>query len=297
MDKGYLTLLTGCTNDCVFCTLGKRHFWADYMIEDEEYNIKAKSKELRNVGDVTLSGSDPIEYKNLIPLIKRLKEQGCQSLSIATHGRMLSDKAVTEELTGLGVEWFTISLYGAEAQIHDSVTQVDGSFKETLAGIENVKAAGKKVTMVSQVLVQNKDHLIELARLSAKIPCESLSIHMTYLTHSDDNFYVPTKDLGKYLNPLYELHLKDNIPIFFVEIPYCVFDKIDPQLLLSAQNIYHRENKFEEIGDKSGREIHESKIKLHLKMCHSCAAFDICDGFFKKDVDNFGVGDLKPLPK
>jgi MoaA/NifB/PqqE/SkfB family radical SAM enzyme len=294
MDNGYLIMMTGCRNDCVFCSVGKRFQRSESFMAEQEEHIEVQLKSLKGAKNVTLTGSDPIEYRQIVQLVKRLKQSGCQTINLATHGMLLSDAGFIKRLIDAGVDWFSIKLFGPTADIHDSVTQVKGSFDEVKKGIANVKDAGKNCAIMTQVLKQNKDHIMETVKLSVGMGCSTISINMTLLVMEyEESFYIPVKDLGQHISPVFDAYMIERMPLSFVDIPYCAFDKSDPKSLLSAENIFNKSVHVPE----SQEDAIGSNVRVHVKMCHSCAAFDKCDGFFKKDIDKYGTGSLKPLPK
>jgi MoaA/NifB/PqqE/SkfB family radical SAM enzyme len=61
-----------------------------------------------------------------------------KKMQIQTNGIRLADNAYLAQLTGSGVNEFFISIHGLE-EVHDHITQAAGSFKETMAGIRNLK--------------------------------------------------------------------------------------------------------------------------------------------------------------
>jgi len=62
-----------------------------------------------------------------------------------------------------GANEFSPALHGHKASVHDGLTKVPGSFKETVAGIRNLKNLGQKVMTNSVITSKNFSYLPELA--------------------------------------------------------------------------------------------------------------------------------------
>lgn len=43
------------------------------------------------------------------------------------------------------------------------------------------------------------------------------------------------------------------------------------------------------------KDIPVYRIKIKLKICKKCFCNSVCDGFLKRDIEKFGIGDLKPI--
>ena len=68
------------------------------------------------------------------------------------------------QLADAGLDKLRIPIYGSTATIHDSITQVEGSFDETMRGIENIrKHTDMDLLITTLIMKQNyKDILQEL---------------------------------------------------------------------------------------------------------------------------------------
>lgn len=81
------------------------------------------------------------------------------ALRIFTNGVRVTPQ-VAQRLADLVPLCVEVSLYGATAETHEAVTTIPGSFRKTLAGIANLKAAGAPV-MVKTLLTTINAHEVE----------------------------------------------------------------------------------------------------------------------------------------
>lgn len=137
-----VTITLKCNNKCLFCPRNKYL----KMISCESYpQIYSDIKKTRMVSDkIVLTGGEATLLPFIFDIIKFCKAQGFQSIGMVTNGRRLSDMGFARKIVALGVNDFAISLYSLKDEIHDSITMVDGSCKETKQGLLNMLRIGFK---------------------------------------------------------------------------------------------------------------------------------------------------------
>jgi len=194
-------------------------------------------------------------------------------------------------LADAGVTIFRIPIYGTNAKTHESVTQVKGSFEEALNGIKSIIRLKKaKLRIVALVVQQNKGDIFKIAKLALKFDPELFEIDVAHLYPGvkDKSFCVPYKELWKHLRELvdYKLEMKIN-NIRFNDIPYCVFGADYDFVNMPFNPLDNIKNK--------KKYVMEEKPKGKLEMCKHCKVSYKCDGFFRNDIDKWGIGNLKPI--
>jgi len=285
MKKDKLAIISvgaKCSNKCVFCKKTYDPPTSEKELKRQEIQIYKNLIVYREKGykSISITGSDPLEYEKLIPLIRYIKRIGFGHIMLCTHGRIQKESKLMEQLADAGVTIFRIPIYGTNAQTHESVTQVKGSFEEALNGIKSIIRLKKaKLRIVALVVQQNKGDLLKIAKFGLGFNPELFEIDVVHLYPDvkDKSFCVSYKDLWKYLKELvdYKLKMKTN-NIRFNDIPYCIFganyDFVNMPL-----------NPFRE------------KPKGKLEVCNNCKVSYKCDGFFMNDIKKYGMGGLKPI--
>lgn len=144
----------GCNNDCTICMLSdmKNHF-SPLGFE----RFKQALHEIRAEGrfeNLILSGAEVTTCRDLDQYSGFAASLGWfRKIQIQTNGRRLADNAYLKQLIESGVNEFFISIHGLE-EVHDGITRVSGSFKETMAGIHNLEAYPVNV-MTNTVLTKH----------------------------------------------------------------------------------------------------------------------------------------------
>lgn len=123
-----------------------------------------------------LTGSEITLHRDLPEWVRMARNAGFDKVRIQTHGMRLGSESYCEELVEAGVNEFFISVAGADAQTHDEITTVPGSFDKTLRGLEILDGIPDVLTITNTVvttrsyqqlpqLVQRLAHLRRLAQM------------------------------------------------------------------------------------------------------------------------------------
>jgi len=100
---------------------------------------------------VRLTGGEPLVRKNIVHLIRMLKEiKGIKELCLSTNGALLAPLA--PELKEAGLSRVNISLDTLDAKRYRELTR-GGGIHKVLEGIEAVKKAGFPKTKINMVLI------------------------------------------------------------------------------------------------------------------------------------------------
>lgn len=229
--RAVLRITGGCNQNCTFCVgsfLAKEPVPVD--IDAALRHIAAA-----RIPSLFLTGGEPTIHPGLADIVRRFRENGGWRASMQTNGVRLADKSYTASLKKAGVELLMISLNGAEAKTHDSITRVNGSFSKTLAGIRNAVEAGIATIASFVICTANYRELPTLAELVCDIsPDVPLALnYMTSFMRSDlaTRELIPSfTDVAPYINAAYEAARErgQGIGIYdcFMGAPPCAFPSV-----------------------------------------------------------------------
>jgi radical SAM protein with 4Fe4S-binding SPASM domain len=129
-----------CNLKCMHCYSGS----VDTPHPDELTTAEAKRviDEIADIGArlIVFDGGEPLMRKDIYELIAHAKEVGLRPL-MGTNATLMTDE-VAHRLVEAGIRALAISLDGAEAKSHDQFRGQDGSWQQTMQGIENARSAG-----------------------------------------------------------------------------------------------------------------------------------------------------------
>ena len=293
-----------CSNRCVFCG-GKK-------MGDIENNIKEEFEKIDRVVNkdgliekIEISGNDPGEYEGLPDFVSLVKKKtGASEIVLATHGRSLADKKFLGKLIKSGVNHFTIPIYGHTPKIHDSVTKVEGSFKETLEGVRNIYLAKQKISFRNLIMRENQGHLKELFYFLSKFPFyEFVHAGIPCFVENKKNFVASIPDfirLRSQLSDALKLCRYINFDLQLIDVPICLinfyYDRfVESNIPKEAYEHFEREKNCA-YSIKGGSVIPDYRAKKKSKECENCIYNSICVGFFKTYVDS-SLFPFRPIVK
>jgi MoaA/NifB/PqqE/SkfB family radical SAM enzyme len=85
-----------------------------------------------------LTGSEITLRRDLPEIARKARDGGFAHVRIQTHGMRLADPSYCAKLVDAGIDEYFVSVTAADAERHDAITEVPGSFEKTLRGLENL---------------------------------------------------------------------------------------------------------------------------------------------------------------
>ena len=108
----------------------------------------------------TLSGGEVFTRRDLTSVLEHARLRHFQ-INVATNATFI-DRPAARSLKELGVWEVGVSLYGAHPEPHEAVTQVPGSFRRTMSGIEALLEQGLRVKLKCVLMRPNADQYVPL---------------------------------------------------------------------------------------------------------------------------------------
>lgn len=141
-----------CNEDCIHCYRPepKKEYWTVDRFE------KACA-ELASMGSLQLdfTGGEPFLKKNFIEFLKIADRYGF-IVSILTNATLIGDDEL-DVLKAIKLRSIYVSVYSADAKVHDQITRLPGSFQKTVGAIRRLKSNGLPVFINSPIMDANRD--------------------------------------------------------------------------------------------------------------------------------------------
>jgi len=118
---------------------------------------------------VTLSGGEVTLRPDFLEIVAHARSRRF-AITIFTNGYLVDDALATR----LGEEAILdahVSVYSHRAEVHDSVTQVPGSWARTMAGIRALRRHGIAVVMKLPLMPENADSYADFIALAQSMEC------------------------------------------------------------------------------------------------------------------------------
>lgn len=159
--KHWVRLTRACNNKCLFC-LDKDAQNGSVISREEIIADFEKGRQL-GIKRVILSGGDPTIHPEFLSIVQKAKTMQYTHIQVITNGRMFAYRDFLQKVLESGVDEITFSFHGHNAKLHDSLTQVKGSFNQSLQGLYNALRA--KGVIISIDVVVNKLNVVYLSKI------------------------------------------------------------------------------------------------------------------------------------
>ncbi|MEL6545907.1 MAG: radical SAM protein, partial [Myxococcota bacterium] len=166
---GMLELTSRCNLRCVHCYLGDQDAQhAKRAQEMDTERVKGLLEEMAAAGTLylTLTGGDPMMRKDFAEIYVHAIKLGFL-VTVFCDGVLVTEKVqkLFAEYRPWGVE---VSIYGATEATYEAVTQVKGSFKKCLRGIERLLSVGLTVRLKTVLMTANEHELPDMREIAAR---------------------------------------------------------------------------------------------------------------------------------
>ncbi len=190
-----------CNNGCSFCSYLGRNRSAQAM---PEVIIKALMRRIKDkTQPVILRGVEPPLRQDFLELLRYAKQLGIKNLTLESNGRAFCYSDFCEKVMNEGVSRFTIYLFGPDArlhdqtQLHDKLTNVQGSFYQSVDGIRNLLAKGAKVKTLFILTSYHDNFIKNYSDFITQL--KPTSVAFLYLDQENKNIRTVDKVFVRYL--------------------------------------------------------------------------------------------------
>lgn len=290
-----------CNNNCRFClNSDKRNFPGKDKRQIMEEIAMLKKK---GFAYLEIIGGEATIRPDIIDLISFAKKLKFKYIAMATNGRLFAYKEFSKKMVEAGLTDLIFSIHGHNARLHDYLTGVPGSFKQLLAGVENIKKLGMKISTNTTIVKQNFRYLPQIGKLLLKLGSSNAEFIFVDPTHGAvrEKFFdfVPKISIASpYIKKCLDLGRKKNIFWRARYVPLCYFHEYFKQISeLHEVKVFHTHHlapDFVNYDVAKGR-MEISRIKTDK--CKGCAVFQLCEGIWKEYVKHYGDKELEPILK
>lgn len=292
-----------CNNNCIHCFLGEvRKIYPDRTTK-EIVSLIDEAKE-KNVRHLTIIGGDPTIRKDFFEILSYAERQGLE-IYLETNGRTFSVNSFARKVFEIAPDLkIGMSFHSSNPNIHDTITQVRGSWKQSVSGIKNMKKYGVKHLRVNCVVSKlNYQNLPELTKFLATLGVNELCFYLMRLQGNAliniNKLFVKINDFLPYLFEALEIGERLGINTKTFGIPYCKmagYERFAEEKNAISGYLSGSVQIFNELSGKSEWQKERIKtLKLKTKNCFKCAYFSICEGIWKEYLTLGVEKELNPI--
>jgi MoaA/NifB/PqqE/SkfB family radical SAM enzyme len=144
-----------CTNPIGF---QKKENSPNYSFRRIIHSIK-KNNRTGTAGDFHISGGEPTIHPDFFGIVRYLRSISPNAfIYILTNGRMFYYKEFVRKVLAFNKIFLVIPVFGHNARLHDRITRINGSFKQTISGIRCIlknRRKGQKLEIRVVLVRQN----------------------------------------------------------------------------------------------------------------------------------------------
>jgi AdoMet-dependent heme synthase len=159
----HLDLTYRCNERCIHCYLDH-----DDHGEMTTAEIKDLLDQMADAGVfyLTLSGGEILMRRDFFEIVEHARARTF-CIKLKTNGVLIREKEA-ERLRALGVESVQISVYSHRPEVHDAITKMPGSFRQSIEAVRFLRKQGLHVTMANVLMVQNAQDYPGVKALAAE---------------------------------------------------------------------------------------------------------------------------------
>lgn len=274
--KQWIRLTKTCNNKCLFCPDSDNQNGS--VISKQEIQKKLSEGRKKNIKEVIFSGGEPTIHPDFLEIVGAAKKMGYSHVQVVTNGRMFSYPDFLMSAAKSGVNEITFSIHGHTERLHDSLTQIKGSFKQALIGLKNaLKVKKMKVNVAVAVSKTNFSHLPEIVEYFDNLGIKKLRLRKIFpfgraWKNCDSLMTRPNEDIS-YLRKALKISARKNISVELDGYPPKYLDRLE-KFIHHPFDFYAVLGSQEEMFNKFI--LGKGKIPCFEERCRHCPADEFC---------------------
>jgi radical SAM protein with 4Fe4S-binding SPASM domain len=159
-----LDLTYRCNERCIHCYLDH-----DDHGEMTTAEIKHLLDQMADAGVfyLTISGGEIMMRRDFFDILEHARVR-LFCVKLKTNGVLIREKEA-RRLRELGVESIQISIYSHRAEVHDAITKLPGSLRQSIDAVRLLRSQGLRVTLANVLMVQNAADYRGVQALAAEL--------------------------------------------------------------------------------------------------------------------------------
>lgn len=269
-DKKPIKIHVGlaCNNSCDICKYKLDSETRNTLYQNQLYksleNIKLELNNVTHLNqhEVIFHGGEPTIHQDILRIINHAKKKGFKDITLATNGRMMSNKSFVDKLHAAGMNKAIINISGHTSKIHDFSTKTKGSFDQTMTGIDLLSNTNIETNIDIIINNHNYKFLKEIISMLSKYDITEINIVYPLWFNGDPNTqtkipeYPTLLESESYISKAIK-SVNQKTRLWVHNVPFCYLDGFEK---------YSKTN-----SDKT-------VTKIKSQICNNCKYSIICNG-------------------
>lgn len=267
-----LYVTEACNSNCIMCPMSDASRRRGLSLTQEEWE-KIDDAIPADAQHVTITGGEPfLEYRKVLPVMKHIAASRPDTeILVLTNGRAFSLDFITAEMLPFLTERFTfaIPVHGPDAGLHDRITQTEGSFAETMAGIRKIVKSPARIEIRIVAHRLNLDAINDTIRMlvDSKLRMTVINIIAMEMTGcaaaNREKLWVDYDEICRKVYPGIQYAIMHQTDVGLYNFPLCCVP--------------------EELWGIAKNSISYSKVRYYEE-CRKCREYKACGGLFKSTM-------------
>jgi len=179
----YFYLTEGCNLACRHCCIAPKFHAIDKSypaLPKELFTSIIHQARPLGLSSVKLTGGEPLLHPQITGLLDIVRKEDL-GLVVETNG-VLCTPELAKDLASCKNAFVSVSLDGADAETHEWMRGVSGSFEAALNGVRNLVAAGLRPQVIMSLVRRNKDQIESVVRLAESVGAGSVKFNLVQPT-------------------------------------------------------------------------------------------------------------------
>jgi MoaA/NifB/PqqE/SkfB family radical SAM enzyme len=287
-----------CNNSCIFCHEKRNKKLPQKTSQEVFLEISAARKKGKTA--LHLIGGEPTVRPDIVEIISFGRKKGFKKILMTTNGRMLSYPGFARKIIDSGITDIVFSLHGPSAKIHDYHTRIQGSFREIMKGISNLKKFGfSQIGINTTITKKNYRVLPSFSSIFLRHSIKRVEM-ICVISPSPREFKKITpkvSDFAPHVLKMLETSRKKKLAWNLLNPPMgCQFQDY------FNSSVAYGDSRNEEllIDTAPAKMIHEVSMKkvlnyVYVGQCKSCAIKNKCNGVWSTYHENYGDKEIKAV--
>lgn len=175
----YFYLTKGCNLKCRHCWIAPTYKSVGDVLTSLPVEVfKSIISQALPLGltSVKLTGGEPFLHPDIWSILDFIRDTGL-SLNIETNGVLCSPDLAEQVRSSSTKVCVSVSIDGSDAQTHDWMRGVPGSFEKAIAGLSNLVRTGVSTQVIMSVAKCNKDQITDVVNLADRIGVGSVKLN------------------------------------------------------------------------------------------------------------------------
>jgi len=194
----YFYLTEGCNLACRHCWMGPR-----FDANGSHYPVlpvalfETAIREARPLGlsGVKLTGGEPLMHPQILELLEIVRRENLK-LTLETNGLLCAPEIATAIARSAEKPFVSVSIDGADAETHEWVRGVPGSFEAARQAVRNLVAVGLRPQIIFSLMRKNCGQVDAMVRMAEDLGAGSLKFNVVQPTARGENLHATQETLS-----------------------------------------------------------------------------------------------------